>query len=69
MRCFPAIANQGYGKRLIFQLLPGVLKSLNAKGYEFPSNQLVLVISPLMSIVVDQVKHLRSLGIEAAYEG
>ncbi|CAH3018429.1 unnamed protein product, partial [Porites evermanni] len=44
----------GYGKSLTFQLLPGVLKSLNAKGYDFHSTPLVVVISPLMSIVEDQ---------------
>ena len=59
----------GYGKSLTFQLLPGVLKSLNAKGYDFPSTPLVVVISPLMSIVEDQVKYLRSTGIQAAYIG
>ena len=52
---------------LTFQLLPGVLKSLNAKGYDFPSTPLVVVISPLMSIIEDQVKYLRSTGIQAAY--
>ena len=51
----------GYGKSLTFQRLPGVLKSLNAKGYDFPSTLLVVVISPLMSIVEDQVKYLRSI--------
>ena len=51
------------------KLLPGVLKSLNAKGYDFPSTPLVVVISPLMSIVEDQVKYLRSIGIQAAYIG
>ena len=51
------------------KLLPGVLKSLNAKGYDFSSTPLVVVISPLMSIVEDQVKYLRSIGIQAAYIG
>ena len=59
----------GYGKSLIFQLLPGVLKLLSAKGHAFPANPLVVVISPLLSIVEDQVKYLKSLGIEAAYIG
>ena len=40
---------------------------MDAKGYEFPSNPLVIVISPVMSIVEDQVKYSRSLGIQAAY--
>ena len=59
----------GYGKSLTFQLLPGVLSCLKAKGYEFPPNPLVVVISPLMSIVEDQVKYLRSLGVKAGYIG
>ena len=59
----------GYGKSLTFQLLPGVVKSLSAKGHGFPANPLVVVISPLLSIIEDQVKYLRSLGIEAAYIG
>lgn len=59
----------GYGKSLTFQLLPGVLRSLNAKGYEFPANPLVVIISALNSIVEDQVKYLRSLGIKAGYVG
>ena len=59
----------GYCKSLTFQLLPGVLSSLKAKGYEFPPNPLVVVISPLISIVEDQVKNLRSLGVKAGYIG
>ena len=54
---------------LTFQLLPGVLKSLNAKGYDFPSTPFVVVISPLMSIVEDQVKYLKTIRIQAAYIG
>ena len=45
----------------------GIHNLENAKGYEFPSNPLVIVISPLMSIVEDKVKCSRSLGIQAAY--
>ena len=41
----------GYGKSSTFQLLPGILSCLKAKGYEFPPNPLVVVILPLMSTV------------------
>ena len=34
----------GYGKSLTFQLLPGELSCLKAKGYEFPPNPFVVVI-------------------------
>lgn len=57
----------GYGKSLMFQLLPGVCRSLNAKGYEFPANPLELVNSPLVSIVEDQEKNFSSLGMKASY--
>ena len=59
----------GYGKSLTFQLLPGISSCLKAKGYEFRPNPLVVVVSPLMSIVEDQVKYLRSLGVKAGYIG
>ena len=59
----------GYGKSLTFQLLPGVLSSLNAKGCEFHANLSVVVISPLISIAEDQVKCLSSLGIKVGYVG
>ena len=41
-----------------------MLKVMNS-----PSNPMVKVISPLMSIVEDQVKYSRSLGIQAAFLG
>ena len=47
----------GYGKSLIYQLLP----------YLFPSTKknIIIVISPLNSIIEDQIKSLKSIGIEA----
>lgn len=57
----------GFGKSLTFQILPIVLKSLRSLGHDFPPNPLVVVVSPLTSIVKDQVKYLRSIGFDAAF--
>ena len=38
-------------------------------GHNFPSKPLVVIVSPLLSIVEDQVKWLTSRGFAAAYIG
>ena len=59
----------GFGKSLTFQILPSVFKVLLDKGFIMPSFPLVIVISPLTSIVKDQVGFLRNLGFEVAFIG
>lgn len=59
----------GFGKSLTFQLLPSVYKALFDQGFDVPSSPVVIVVSPLSSIVKDQVGYLRSLGFEAAFIG
>ncbi len=55
----------GYSKSLCFALLPLVFDML--KGVEKAS--IVLVISPLISIITDQVASFRAKGITAAFAG
>ncbi len=55
----------GYGKSLCFALLPSVFDML--KGVEKAS--IVLVISPLISIITDQVASFCAKGITAAFAG
>ena len=59
----------GFDKSLTFQLLPTMCKSHRSLGYEFPQHPLVVIVSPLMNIVEDQVMWLRSLGFVAAFVG
>jgi len=59
----------GLGKSLTFQILPSVFKVLLDKGFMMPSFPLVIVVSPLTSIVKDQVGFLRNLGFEVAFIG
>ena len=59
----------GFGKSLTFQILPPLCKCLKSMGHNFPSKPLVVIVSPLLSIMEDQVKWLRSRGFAAAYIG
>ena len=59
----------GFGKSLTFQILPPLCKCRKSMGHNFPSKPLVVIVSPLLSIMEDQVKWLRSRGFAAAYIG
>ena len=57
----------GYGKSICYQVLPFVFDRLLGRS-ESPSvdQSVVLVVSPLVSLMVDQVKSLRARGVGAA---
>eukprot|EP00118_Oscarella_pearsei_P013955 m.115996 g.115996 ORF g.115996 m.115996 type:complete len:154 (+) comp37574_c0_seq4:56-517(+) len=61
--CFPT----GYGKSLIYQSLPGVVRVLNRP--ERDVDPAVLVVNPLNAFMRDQIAFLRSEGIFAAQMG
>ena len=66
-RDFFAQLPTGFGKSLTFQILPPLWKCLKSMGHNFPSNPLVVIVSPLLSIMEDLVKWLRLRGFAAAY--
>lgn len=49
----------GFGKSVIYQSLPMVFDE-----YSGQQGHIVIVISPLLSLMEDQVKSLRNLGIK-----
>jgi len=55
----------GFGKSITFQILPSVKKYLDSSLV----SPLVIVVCPLNSIIKDQVKYLRSLGLKAVFVG
>lgn len=57
--CLPT----GYGKSLCYQTLPFVFDALRQEGR---SNSAVLVVSPLIALMEDQVSSLRSRGVKAS---
>ena len=57
----------GYGKSICYQVLPYLFDSKLGRVSASPTDQCaVLVISPLISLMVDQVTSLQSHGVEAA---
>ena len=48
----------GFGKSVIFQALPMVFDSFTGE-----SGHIVIVVSPLLSLIKDQTEHLRQVGI------
>ena len=61
----------GFGKSLIYQLSPLVAEELSKRRYQNNNNRsgIVLVISPLVSLIKDQVKGLQQRGIKASFIG
>ena len=57
----------GTGKSLIFQSFPIVFDVIHSKLPDSPS--ICLVISPLSSLMQDQVMYLNLVGIKAAFIG
>ena len=67
LACFPT----GYGKSMIFHMLPRVCQVLRLNGYSttFPINPIVVVAAPLLSLMRDQVASLTEHGVSAAMIG
>ena len=59
----------GFGKSLVFQMAPLVYAELSRGHDGFAANPVILVISPLVSIMKDQTNFLRKLGISAGSIG
>ena len=58
----------GYGKSLVYQILPVCAKNVFMGDHDptdiFP---IVIVLSPMVSLMVDQAKRLSDLGISSIY--
>ena len=55
----------GYGKSLIYQLLPPVCNFMNCGGRSNAQNSPVLVISPLNALIHDQILKMRKGALNA----
>ena len=59
-----ALLPTGFGKSLIYQIAPLVAKELGTKP-----NPIVIVVSPLVALVEDQIKEATKLGLNAKQLG
>ena len=57
----------GFGKSIIYQCLPSVMKFLRTCGMDFPANPVVLVVCPLKSLKCQRT--LRKKGVSATVVG
>ena len=64
LACFPT----GYGKSMIFHMIPSVCNTLRVicNADCCPSKPIVVVVSPLLSLMRDQVAFLTEHGVTAA---
>lgn len=59
----------GFGKSLVFQMAPLVHAELSRGHDGFAANPIIIMISPLVSLMEDQTNFLRKFGISAASIG
>ena len=65
-----AVLPTGYGKSLIYQVLPSVFTEMDVLEYgQCNDTHIVIVVSPLEYIRVQQVENLKRLGVRAVSLG
>ena len=66
-----AVMPTGYGKSLPYQMLP-VFAEKNPDAlarYKHHSKPMIVVCSPLVALMMDQVKRLKDIGLRASFVG
>ncbi|KAK3751421.1 hypothetical protein QZH41_018766, partial [Actinostola sp. cb2023] len=53
------------GKSLIFQVVPGIVRYMNEKGFSYPQNPIIVVVCPLSALLASHMKDLENYGISA----
>ena len=53
----------GYGKSLIDQMLPSLFHKISARNLSSKDKSIVIVVSPLNALIDDQIKKLKSAGV------
>ena len=53
-----AVLPTGWGKSLIFQIIPALCSCFHEKGLSFPHQAIILVVCPLNSLVESHIREL-----------
>ena len=61
-----AVLPTGFGKSVIFQVIPSICSMLAARGLDYPEKPITVVICPLVSLINSHIQELRSHGFSAA---
>ena len=62
-----AVLPTGYGKSLIFQIIPNICSRMAACGFNYPSKPILLVISPIVSLIKSHIQELNDHGISCVW--
>ena len=62
-----AVLPTGYGKSLIFQIIPYICSRMAARGFNYPNKPILLVISPLVSLIKSHIHELNDHGISCVW--
>ena len=58
-----AVLPTGFGKSLLFQLIPGLCVELKKMGYRYPESPIMIVICPLNALIECHMMELKKRGI------
>ena len=53
----------GYGKSLIYQMLPSLFDKISTRNLSSKDKSIVIVVSPLNALIDDQINKLKSAGV------
>ena len=62
-----AVLPTGYRKSIIFQIIPIIWSRMAACGFNYPSKPILLVISPLVSLIKSHIEELNGHGISCVW--
>ena len=60
-----AVQPTGFGKSLIFQIVPKVCSYLHDRGFSYPKAAIAVVICPLYALIDSHILELKEHGIPA----
>ena len=63
MKDFLIVLPTGYGKSLIYQMLPSLFDKISARNLSSKDKSIVIVVSPLNALIDDQINKLKSAGV------
>ena len=50
-----AVLPTGFGKLIIFQMIPSVCSLLSARGFDYPKGAVLVIVCPLVSLINSHV--------------
>ena len=62
-----AVLPTGFGKSVIFQVIPSICSMLAPRGLDYPEKPIIVIICPLVSLINSHIQELRCREFSAAF--